>query len=166
MIYNHGVRYYRINAFFAGALGLPHPVSNHLSSTELDLFSVDREVSFDFYEKLGIGQPDEVAGCRTKHLCIGLSANFHTGIKLEPPALSLILSERTHDLCIETEDRSVARQFDELYGPFLSRLESHRRAGDDIQTKPAGLRAIELKSFIDFVKMVVGSDLYGSITGI
>jgi hypothetical protein len=166
MIYNHGVRYYRINALFAGALGLSHPVSNHLSATELDLFSVDREVSFDLYEKLGIGQPDEVAGGWTKHLRVGLSANFHTGIKFEAPALSLILSESTHDFCVETEDRFVACQFDELDGPCLSRFESHRRAGDDIQTKTAGLLAIELKSFIDFVKMVVGSDLDGSITGI
>src|ERR1700751_1328006 len=79
MIYNHGVRYYRINALPGGALGLSHPVPNHLSAAELHLFSVDCEILFDLYEKLGVGQSDEVAGGLTKHLCVGLSANFHIG---------------------------------------------------------------------------------------
>jgi len=162
MIYNHGVRYYRINALFAGALGLSHPVSNHLSSTELDLFSVDREVSFDLYEKLGVGQSDKVARGWTKHLCVGLSADFHIGIR----STGFLLSECTHDFRIEAEDYLVARQFDEFDGPFLARLKSYGRAGDDIQTKPAGFLTIELKSFIDLVKMVVRSNLYRSITRI
>src|SRR6516225_11460662 len=88
MIYNYGVRYYRINALLGGALGLPHPVPNHLSAAELHLFSVDREILFDLYEKLGVGQSDEVAGGWTKHLCVGLSADFHIGIKFEAPASS------------------------------------------------------------------------------
>jgi hypothetical protein len=90
MIYNHGVRYHRINALLGGALGLPHPVPNHLSAAELHLFSVDREILFDLYEKLGVGQSDEVAGGWTKHLCVGLSADFHTCIKFEAPASSFI----------------------------------------------------------------------------
>ena len=50
------------SAIGTGGLGLSHAVSDHLSSAELHLFSIGREVAFDFDNQIGIGQTNLVPG--------------------------------------------------------------------------------------------------------
>jgi hypothetical protein len=84
VIHDHGIRNYRINCLLAGTLGLPHSIADHFSAAEFDFFSIDREIMFDFDEKLGIGQSDSVTNGGAKHFCIGLPGDFH--LKLVPKA--------------------------------------------------------------------------------
>ena len=58
-------------ALGAGTLRLPHAVADHLAAAELYLLAIDRAVTFDLDDELGIGEAQPVAGGRPEHRGIG-----------------------------------------------------------------------------------------------
>jgi hypothetical protein len=72
----------------------------------------------------------------------------------------------THNLSVKPKNHPVTREFHELNCPPLPRLEPDSCACSDIQPKAACFLAIELKGFINFKKVVVGTHLDRSIARI
>ncbi len=78
MVEDHGVGDDGVDGPLGAAfLALPHAVADHLAAAELDLLAIDRAVALDLDDKVGVGEPQPVAGCRPKHPGISPARDRH-----------------------------------------------------------------------------------------
>ncbi len=64
---NHGID----RTLCLRALRLAHAVAYHLAAAEFHFLAEGREITLDFDEKVGIGEPDAIPHCRAEHVCVG-----------------------------------------------------------------------------------------------
>ena len=71
VIDNQRVGEHQIHTVVCGHLPLSHPVADHFSAAEFDLFTVDRQIVFHLDPQFSIGQTHPVAGGGAEHVRIG-----------------------------------------------------------------------------------------------
>ena len=64
------------STLIAGALGLAHPIADHLTAAEFDLFAIDGVIVFDLNNQVRISKPHTVPDSGAKHISIGRTRDF------------------------------------------------------------------------------------------
>ena len=144
-------------------LALTHAITDHLTAAEFHFIAIDGEVFFYLNPQVGITQADFVANGRPEHL--GISGAIHLD-RDRMVVCTFSGRQLAHHFATKSVNFALASKLHQLDVATLAGFKPHGRSRSDIKMEAQGSIAVEAERRIGFSKMIVRTDLNGTVTGV